>query len=216
MKSLQTLIEFNKENRQYFNDHFSLRSHRALSWLKKAEMAEDLDTKFIALWIAFNAAYAREIENVNTFDKAIFNEFIMRICSLDKEQEIYNLVWQKFSQSIRILLDNPYVYQPFWDYQNDKISAEKYQDLKAFEKDRCLGALEDGKTAVILEIMFNRLYTLRNQILHGGATFNSSVNREQLKDGCNILSLLIPAMLDIMMHNHGELDWGKPFYPVVK
>ncbi|MGX2987135.1 hypothetical protein [Ursidibacter sp. B-7004-1] len=64
--------------------------------------------------------------------------------------------------------------------------------------------------------MFGRLYTLRNQIIHGGATYNSRVNREQLRDGCNVLKLLIPAMLQIMMENHSEIDWGKPFYPVVK
>jgi len=39
----------------------NLRLHRALSWLKRAEMAEDDDGRFIFLWIAFNAAYAREI-----------------------------------------------------------------------------------------------------------------------------------------------------------
>ena len=42
---------------------------------------------------------------------------------------------------------------------------------------------------------------LRNQIMHGGATFNSTVNRSQLKDACNILSTLIPEMLKVMLQN---------------
>lgn len=38
------------------------RIYRALSWLNRAEQADDADGRFIFLWIAFNAAYAQEIE----------------------------------------------------------------------------------------------------------------------------------------------------------
>ena len=38
----------------------TLRIHRALSWLNRAEQAEDVDGRFIFLWIAFNAAYASQ------------------------------------------------------------------------------------------------------------------------------------------------------------
>ena len=201
LSNTEQLRTYFREHRdiQNFPDNFRLRIHRALSWLGKAEkldISKELDMKFISLWISFNAAYARELEDNTGKDRATFNEFLLRICAFDKEQVIYNLVWKKFSQSIRLLLDNKYVFQPFWDFHNDKISEKK--------------------TERILDVMFSRLYTLRNQILHGGATFDSRVNREQLKDGCNILSLLIPAMLQIMMENHSEIDWGKPFYPVVK
>ena len=40
---------------------FTLRMHRSLSWLKRAEAAgSDDDVSFICLWIAFNAAYAQD------------------------------------------------------------------------------------------------------------------------------------------------------------
>lgn len=54
-------------------------------------------------------------------NKAAFNEFTMRICALDKNHQIYDLIWQKFSSSIRLLLDNRYIFQPFWDFHNGKI-----------------------------------------------------------------------------------------------
>lgn len=212
---LQTYFREHRDLQNY-PENFRLRIHRALSWLKKAENSEDLDTKFISLWISFNAAYAREFENHIGKDRATFNEFLLRICAFDKDKIIYNLVWQKFSQSIRLLLDNKYVFQPFWDFHNGKISEKAYLTAEAQDRERCLSALERQKTEWILDVMFSRLYTLRNQILHGCATFNSQVNREQLRDGCNILLLLIPAMLQIMMEHHSEIDWGKPFYPVVK
>lgn len=60
-KQLEDLTAYYKENRADFNDNFRLKMHRTLSWLKKANEEENLDFKFIALWIAFNAAYADEL-----------------------------------------------------------------------------------------------------------------------------------------------------------
>ncbi len=43
---------------------FFLGVYRALSWLNCAEQHEDdLDSKFIFLWVSFNAAYAHEMSN---------------------------------------------------------------------------------------------------------------------------------------------------------
>ncbi len=221
LSNTQQLQTYFREQRdiQNFPDNFRLRIHRALSWLEKAEaleMPQESDMKFISLWIAFNAAYAREFENHIGKDRAIFNEFLARICTFDKERVIYNLVWKKFSDSIRLLLDNKYIFQSFWDFHNGKISEKEYILTEVKERERFLSALEQQKTERILDVLFSRLYTLRNQILHGGATFGSKVNREQLRDGCNILAFLIPAILQIMMENHSKIDWGKPFYPVVR
>lgn len=205
-------IEYHyKQHRSEFPDNFRLRIHRALSWLKKAEETADLDTKFITLWIAFNAAYAREMDE-HMGEKSVLNGFLQRICILDQEQRVYDLIWQKFSGSIRLLVDNEFVFQPFWDFHNGEITEREWQKAFYLARDKVYSALENKKTDSILVHLFNRLYTLRNQLIHGGATFNSRVNRAQLKDGCNILSLLIPSMLQIMMENHNEIDWGKPYY----
>ncbi|OOF50853.1 hypothetical protein BKK52_01535 [Rodentibacter trehalosifermentans] len=219
MITSQTLKTYFREHRDIdgYSEDFRLRIHRAISWLEKSENAEasdDFDTQFIALWISFNSAYAREI-NVNIGDRSTFNLFLNLICHCDKEKRIYDLVWNKFSQSIRLLIKNQFVYQPFWDYHNGKISEKEFQLAFERSKEKAYSALEKGKTQYILEVIFSCLYTLRNQILHGGATYNSSANRAQLKDGCRVLSLLISEMLQIMMENHQEINWGKPYYPVV-
>ena len=56
------LINLNKRHQAQITQHrspFTLRMHRALSWLQRAEAAgEDDDVAFVCLWIAFNAAYA--------------------------------------------------------------------------------------------------------------------------------------------------------------
>jgi hypothetical protein len=68
---------------------------------------------------------------------------------------------------------------------------------------------------VILSTLFDRLYVLRNQLVHGGATWNSSVNRAQVGDGARIMAFLVPLFIDLMMDNP-EFAWGAPYYPVVE
>ncbi|WP_386696805.1 hypothetical protein [Lonepinella sp. MS14436] len=204
-----------KSIRHDFSENFRLRIHRSISWLKRAEIEENEDMKFVALWIAFNAAYARELEE-NLGDKASLNSFLQRLCSLDENQQIYHIIWTKFPQAIRLLLDNKFVFQPFWDFHNGDISEHEYIKAEIMDRERFYSALEKQKTAQILSVLFNRLYTMRNQIIHGGSTYGGSTNRDQVRDSCRILTALLPEMLQIMMNNHNEIDWGKPFYPVVK
>jgi hypothetical protein len=69
--------------------------------------------------------------------------------------------------------------------------------------------MADKQTARVLREVFDRLYMLRCQIIHGGSTWGGKVNRDQVKDGAAILGTFIPIMVD------PEEDWGRPFYPVV-
>lgn len=192
-----------------------LRIHRALSWLKRAENAEDIDGRFIFLWIAFNAAYAFEIdESARLSEQETFRGFLEKLCALDREKGIDGLVWKEFSGSIRLLLDNPYVFQSFWDFQRGKTSEAEWKERFAKGRRSAQLALASGNTPVLLGVVFNRIYILRNQIIHGGATCGGAVNREQLKDCVNFLSKLVPLLIEVMMNNPATL-WGDACYPVV-
>ena len=76
-----------------------------------------------------------------------------------------------------------------------------------------LSAIADTK--VVLNNLLDRLYVLRNQLMHGGATWRGSVNRAQVGDGARIMAFLVPLFVGLMM-SHPEIDWGPPDYPVVK
>ena len=76
-------------------------------------------------------------------------------------------------------------------------------------------ALVEKDTAVFLKILFDRIYTLRNQLMHGGATFGSDLNREQVRDACRILKKLVPAVIHIVME-HPNQPWGDPCFPPVE
>ncbi len=207
--------EIFKSKKTQFSDQFNLRIHRGLSWLKKSmDLHDDLDLQFISLWISFNAIYAQDL--VSAQNKQSLRQFLYLICQKDSEHKIYKILWERFSQPIRLFLDNPYVYQGFWDYQNQKISHDACKEGLAQEKQKVLRALSEKDSVDILMVLFNRMYTLRNQVVHGGATYNSSVNRKQLQDACTILLALLPVFMIILLENAATLDLAKPFYPVVQ
>jgi len=62
--------------------------------------------------------------------------------------------------------------------------------------------------------MLNRIYNLRNQLIHGGATWNGRMNRDQLLGGCNLLGKLVPLIIQMMLDNPDTL-WGDANYQVV-
>ena len=52
-----------RAERHAHSPNLAIRVHRSLSWLNRAEQADDLDGRYVFLWIAFNAAYATEIDD---------------------------------------------------------------------------------------------------------------------------------------------------------
>ena len=113
------------------------------------------------------------------------------------------------------MLDNEFVFQPFWDYQNGRILEGQWRRSFEGAAKKVKWALRDtNQTATVLAILLARLYTLRNQLVHGGATWQGSVNRDQIRDGTAILNELVPRVIHLLIENPGE-DWGDPYYPVV-
>ena len=197
--------------------NMSLRVHRALSWLHRAELCEDdIDGRFIFLWIAFNAAYANEIgDQERPSEQVFFGSFLQKLVDLDKNEILYELIWREFSSSIRILLENRFVYQPFWNFQNGQLSEDEWKTKFEQAKVAAHKALGAHHTTAVLRIILSRMYTLRNQLVHGGATWNSTVNRSQVQDGAAILGLLVPTVIHLMMEMP-DRHWGEPCYPVVE
>ena len=121
--------------------------HRALSWLDRAEQAEDLDGRFIFLWIAFNAAYATEIDDHQRLsEQETVKAFLQKLCTLDKNKRSDALVWQAFSGSSRVLLDNQYVFQRFWNHQSGKLDEATWKTRFASGKNAAQQALAGGNT----------------------------------------------------------------------
>lgn len=204
--------QFKNESKNY-DDNLRLKLHRSLSWLNEADYQKDnFDVCFIFLWIALNAVYADELRELG--DKSGLHSFLQKVCSLDNEKELETLVWNSFSGNIRIFLNNKFIFQPFWDDINAGTNKKKWKALFEWENKQASTAIAKQNTSALLNIIFRRLYTLRNQILHGGSSFKSSVNIAQKKEACTFLLNILPVILKIIMQNYSQ-DWGKPYYPVV-
>ncbi len=197
-------------------ENLDLRVYRAISWIRRAEMAhDDPDIAFVCYWIAFNAAYAQDTsETAEAPVRALIDGYFDKILRLDTGRAIYEAIWERFSGPVRLLLDNKFVYQPFWKHWNGVPGYADWEVRFGHAQDLIGTALVSQDTSLILAMLFDRLYVLRNQILHGGATWNSSVNRSQVRDGATIMGLLVPTFVKVMM-DHPEELWGANYYPVV-
>lgn len=192
-----------------------IRLHRAISWLKRAEQeGKDDDARFIFLWIAFNAAYAREF-GLDEIERNVLRAFLRKLVAVDADKLLHKVVFEQYTGPVRLLIDNKYVFEPFWRALREHDASNEWGERFYKDKRAALRAVTGGETVTVLGVVFDRLYVLRNQLVHGGATWNSSVNRQQVRDGANLLGTLLPAILSLMLA-HPELDYGGISYPVIE
>ena len=199
----------------YFDD-FTTRIRRAKSWLKCAEQERksgDLDVAFILYWIAFNAAFARDVlKYPNT--RCEFSECLGKVLCLDSKGEIYFAVKDEFVGAVGQIVANQYLFKKYWDFVNEKPGSEDWKkcfDQEREEADEAMDKPSEANTHKILPILFERLYTLRNQIVHGGATWRSRYNRSSVEHGVPIMAFLVPLFIRIIKQNPG-VKWGTPYY----
>lgn len=209
-----TLKEQHRQLRDDQPEPLRVRIHRAISWLSRAEREDDdPDARFIFLWIAFNAAYASEFGFERTeHDQA--NAFIERLLACDTEKRLHHALFKQFSGPIRTLIDNRYVFEPFWRAVRNHESGDAWKRTFDASRKRAMYALMNGETGTLLSIVLGRLYVLRNQLIHGGATWGGSTNRAQVKDGVAILGTLVPIIVELMMRGTGE-DFDAVAFPVI-
>ena len=98
-------------------------------------------------------------------------------------------------------MENRYVFNPFWQHQTGSTASTTGRIASRRLRDAFTRAFQASDTARVLTFVFDRLYVLRNQIVHGGSTWNSRVNRAQVHDGAAILGFLMPVFVDLMMDN---------------
>jgi hypothetical protein len=213
--SAQSLKERLKQAGEGIPEPLRVRLHRAISWLRRAEQEEkDHDARFIFLWIAFNAAYAQEF-GFEQPEREVLRGFLKQLVKADAGKSLHQVVFQQYTGPVRMLIDNKYVFDPFWRALREHDASNAWGERFMREKKAAMRAVVAGDTVAVLAVVFDRLYVLRNQLVHGGATWNGSVNRDQVRDGANLLGTLMPAIVGLMLE-HPELGFGEIAYPVLQ
>lgn len=200
------------------------RLKRADSWVELSNKLDSSDDeKFIALWVAFNSAYGDEGKRVaeEYSETKSFLMFLEQIVNKDEEGVIGRGIWGRHSPIVIGLVRNKYIYEPYWDWVRKGMPGDDdWQD--GFERDKVrleeeLKPHRNRNVGAVLRLVFNRLYTLRNQIFHGGTTFEVGAGRGQIQDGAILMAFLVPAILDIMRAdieiNPESSVWGTLAYP---
>ena len=180
------------------------------------EHADDPDIQFISLWIALNTLYGVDEEkHASLAERDVFQRFVHKLDRYDQDKAIYNCLWLKFSGPVKALISNQYVFAPFWSAQRAGEGEEAWRGRFDESGNKALEFLKHQKVPELLSVVLDRLYILRIQLMHGGSTYQSQVNRQQVTDGVHILSFLMPVIVNIMMSAHEE-DWGAIYFPVIK
>ena len=210
------------------------RLQRSKSWLERASSEQDIDTKYILLWVAFNAAYALERNAAkeelgkagedgklrDPADWQLRKRFFARLTSV-RYRQLYGTIRARLWEPVARIMENEYVFRGFWDsLTDDQFDWAHWQHKGDFEsrRDEVMRQLKRGRaeaenTGYILRQVFDRLGVLRNQLMHGCATRQGTLNRRQVVEGTQILEVLVPLFVDIMADNPEE-GWGKISYPV--
>jgi len=106
-----------KSHQPKISQSHAIRLHRAISWLRAAEEQEKVpDLRLICLWISMNGLYAMdEVHFEQMQERERFADFVDRLVACDHESRLHNILWNKFSGPVRLLIENKFVYGPFWD-----------------------------------------------------------------------------------------------------
>ena len=191
-----------------------IRIHRAISWLKRSESEhDDPDARCIFLWIAFNAAYAQEFGFEQT-ERETFNRFLVQLLAIDEDRTLQRLIFDRYSGPVRVLIDNPYVFDAFWRALREHDASGSWEQRFKASQRAALHSVMSRDAMGALTVVFDRLYVLRNQLVHGGATWNGRVNRRQVRDGAALLGELVPLILRLMIEHPGT-EFGEIAFPVV-
>ena len=195
------------------DDDLVTRRRRARSWYERGAAFHDTDTDlaFILYWIAFNAAYGKDLSKRRTAGKQFEGHF-QKLTRLDKKRILKSTLQDELSASVASVLQNRYLYKTYWRYLNAELKPAVWQEDFQNCKTQAELAKKAGDTVTILNLLFERLYTLRNQLLHGGATHKSNRNRDSVEHGAHIMKTLVPIFIQLMLDNPRE-DWGPVWHP---
>lgn len=207
-----------KDDRAY---HYRVRMRRADAWLKRAvseREAGDLDVAFILYWIAFNAAFATDVtpdfasEAPRTREE--IRTYFQTLLDSDGSRDIRDAI-RASAGRVEALVANRYLYEPYWLYMNGRSRnarwKEKFDREAARVRDALLRTDDDAALGTVLDLVFQRLKTLRNQLFHGGATWGGDRNRDSVGHGAHLMAALVPVFVKITRSNPG-VDFGRPYY----
>ena len=197
---------FGKEN---FSDN-AIRMHRAISWLYACEENVNDDLAFLSGWIGFNSCYSIPPEKMGETEYARIWRFMQELLDEDNANLISSYVFDEQVGLIDALMNNQYLFRNFWI--SIHIQEEGWMEEYETSNVRMHIDRDQKNTLNHCNSILQRVYVLRNQVIHGAATFESSMNREQMKVCNTFMYGFLLRVINVMIKNNTK-DWGQINYP---
>lgn len=191
---------------------WAIRVWRSLSWLERAEQAAEVEDRFIHGWIAFNALYGQLDENNRpASERFAYKQLLQAVVGLDRDGQLAALLADRdFQLSAERLVSNKYLDIEFW---NQPAEYEDNYIEKARSRLRYL--LGIGEVVKVTKELIDRLYVMRQQLMHGASTKGSKLNRLNLDRSARLLLRLVPPILEVTIRHGMHHPWPAVCYPPV-
>ena len=196
-----------------------IRIHRALTWLEHAERCgsgRDLDARLVAQRVALNSLYGRWDSRAGTprGDRECLREFTDQMLLHDHDG-LVPAVLQAHAKLAVSLFEDRYLCRHFWEEPSAPRGRDRNRGpLHAAETAR--DQLREGRHAVVLARLLDRIHFVRNQLVHGGSTFGGQLNRTAVRRASTMLDHLLACFLQILMEHGYVDDWGALCYPPIE
>lgn len=191
-----------------------IRLHRCMSWLQRVEElsrvdADAVDARLIYGWIGLNALYGRwDMDSREPMrDHAALMEFIKRLCVID-DGRIIPVLLDEHKKLVESLVMDEFLNRFYWRNPGE---AEAQRTRSSVHRVREM--YREKKYRLVLEEVLGRIYVGRCQLVHGGATYGSRLNREPVRRSARMLDLLVPMFVRVIIDGAWTDAWGGVCYP---
>lgn len=180
------------------------RVRRSISWLRRVVRVshDDLPPRFVELWIALNALHGQPIylrDSDKTEEKS-FRRLMGNLVSLDLSESHLSATMKRIEECVQGLVRNKYLWREFWQADRAGLDQEIQKETQSLEV-----AIQCNDVATFFTCAMKRLSILRNQLVHGSSSENTTKNEDALKPGLRILEEMIPVFLLLLIrHGVGE------------
>ena len=200
------------------NQSLEDRLQRADSWMQAAAALrpEQQHESFIFLYIAFNCLYGRrQYEGDETQIGKDLAEFFqkVRVMSARDVEEGGTLLKKAVAAARRdgaILIRDKFLSNRYWR-GGSSVALQKQlnKEESLVEEQLALGSYD-----MFLDLAFRRISVLRNQIMHGCATYGArSHGQASLAKGLRFLKVMVPAFYELTKLYGHEVKWDPIPYP---
>ena len=185
------------------------RVRRSISWLKRVVRVsqDDLPPRFVELWIALNALYGYPtyLKPSRAQEEDYFKLFMGSLVQFDSSEKHLPAAMIQLQKDVKRLVKNEFLWNEFW--RRDPVGLAKKIDK---ETKTLKEAVDCNDVPTFFTCAVKRLLVLRNQLIHGSSSENTTKNEDALKPGLLILEEILPVFL-LLLIRHGA---GKDLPPL--